>query len=182
MTCVIGIEHKGNVWLGGDSAATDGSLNRTIIKDPKVVLKGNVGIGLAGSPKVLDAIAHVVELPKQEGGDDRSFLVGTLIPSLRDQLKKLDCTVDHPEHGTCFEANLLLAYRGALYTVQANFQLIKAAAEYAAIGSGARVALGSLHATGKGNPKKRIVAALKAATEGNAGVAPPFVVIEVKGK
>ncbi len=186
MTCIVGIEHKGSVWLGGDSAATDGGLNRTIIKDPKVFQKGEIGFGVCGSPKVMDALAHGIEYPVQEGGEDRAFLVGTLVPAIREGLVKLDAAgKDNSPFGggadIVFHGEVLLAYRGVLYRLQGNFQLIKGSEGYASVGSGAKLALGSLHGS-KGNPKSRILAALKAATDGNAGVAPPFVVIEVKGK
>lgn len=181
MTCIIGVEKKGVVWLGGDSAATDGNLNRTIIKDPKVFLKGNIGFGVCGLPKVMDALAHVIELPKQaEGIDDMKFLAGELIPAIREGLKKLDCTVESPDYGTCFHGAMLMAYNGKLYTLEGNFQLTTNSEGFASVGSGSAIALGALHASKGMNPKKRILAALDASAKGNAGVAPPFVVIKVE--
>ena len=182
MTCIVGLEHKGIVWLGGDSAGTDGALNRVIIKDPKVFLRGDVGIGfgVCGSPKVMDAVAHAIELPKQQGGEDRAFLVGELVPALRAGLEKLDCVVKDPVHGTYFEGSMLVAYRGVLYELEANFQLIHGSEGYASVGSGSALALGSLAATTDiKDPKKRLLKALNVATK-NAGVAPPFVLLKVK--
>ena len=69
--------------------------------------------------------------------------------------------------------------RGIHFAV--NFQLVVAARGYAAIGSGGPVAMGSLRATrGDRNPRKRVLKALEAAAEENAGVAPPFVIVSVK--
>lgn len=181
MTCIVGIASKGTVWLGGDSAATDGHLNRTIIKDPKVFVKGKLAFGVCGLPKVMDALAHAIELPERaEGSDDRSYLVGTLVPAIRDGLKKLDCTVESPEYGTCFHGSMLLGYNGKLYTLEGNFQLVVPSEDFASVGSGASIALGALHGSKGGNPKKRILAALDASAKANAGVAPPFVVVSVK--
>lgn len=191
MTCIVGLVKDGNVWLGGDSAATDGHLNRTIIKDPKVFLKGEVGFGVCGSPKVLDVLAHGIELPVQSGGDDRSFLVSVLVPAIREGLQKLDAVTKdeneerHPSEGNrelIYNGEMLIAYRGKLYKMQGNFQLIQSAEGYDTTGSGGTLAKGSLRSTKHiTNPKKRILQALEASTA-NASCAPPFVIIKVKKK
>lgn len=185
MTCIVGVVKGGTVWLGGDSAATNGHLDRTIIKDPKVFVKGEVGFGVCGSPKVMDALAHGIELPSQQGGEDRAFLVSELVPSIRAGLVALDAAGEDKGPfgggpGVTFEGELLVAYRGELYKLQSNFQLIHGSEAYESVGSGASLALGSLQATKKmRNPRKRVIAALEAACQ-NAGVAPPFVVVTVK--
>lgn len=180
MTAIVGIQKGDTVWLGGDSAATDGHLNRTIIKDPKVFIKDNVAFGVCGLPKVMDALAHTISLPKQSGGDDRAFLVAEMIPAIREGLKKLDCTVEEQGYGTCFHGAMLMGYNGKLYRIEGNFQLGTASQNHDAVGSGGALALGSLHASKGQNPKKRLIAALQAAADGNAGVAPPFVVVKLK--
>lgn len=186
MTCIVGLIKGKNVWLGGDSAATDGALRRTIIKDPKVFIKGEIGFGCCGSPKVMDALAHGIQFPEQDpGSDDRAFLVNTLVPAIRDGLVRLDAAGKNTSPfggGTDvqFEGELLLAYRGKLYKLQCNFQLVQSSEDFCTSGSGSELALGSLQATRNvRNPKKRILKALDAATA-NAGVAPPFVVITLK--
>lgn len=180
MTCIVGVAKEGTVWLGGDRAAVDGSLSRTIIGDPKVFMRGELGMGVCGSPKVMDALAHVIDVPVQRSGSARSFLVGTLVPALREGLKRLDCTSEEAGHGTCFRGAVLLAYRGEVYTMEMNFQLIRGSRGYASVGSGAELALGSLAETWRlDSPRRRVMAALKAASDGNAGVAPPFDVVVV---
>ncbi len=180
MTCIVGVAKEGTVWLGGDRAAVDGSLSRTIIGDPKVFLLGDLGVGVCGFPKVMDAVAHAIRLPKQRFGTPRAFLVSELVPALREGLKRLDCTVEDKEHGTCFNGAMLLAYRGEVYTLETNFQLIKGSHGYASVGSGADLARGSLAETWRlGSSRKRVIAALKAAADGNAGVSPPFDVVVV---
>jgi ATP-dependent protease HslVU (ClpYQ) peptidase subunit len=185
MTCIVGVVKRGTVWLGGDSAATNGHMDRTIIKDPKVFVKGELGFGVCGSPKVMDALAHGIEYPTQQSGNDRAFLVNELVPAIREGLVKLDAAGKDTNPfgggaGITFEGEVLVAYRGELYRLQSNFQLVCGSEGYAAIGSGGALALGSLEATKKvGNPRKRVLAALEAACK-NAGVAPPFVIVVVK--
>lgn len=182
MTCIVGIEHKGTVYLGGDSAATNSSMDRTIIKDPKVFVRGDVAFGVCGLPKVMDALAHVVKLPSQVGGTDRAFLVGELIPAIREGLQKLDCTHTTAEEGTYFEGAMLLGYRGKLYELQGNFQLIHSSTGWAAVGSGEALANGAFRSTAHiRDPEERLLAALEAAC-GNAGVAPPFTIVKVTSR
>lgn len=182
MTCIVGVVKGDTVWLGGDRAATDNGFNRKIMKDPKIFMKGELGFGVCGLPKVLDALAHAIELPVQRGGADRGFLVGELVPAIREGLKRLDCTIDDSPYGTCFAGSMLMAYRGILYELQGNFQLVASDCGYGSVGSGAPFALGSLTETWRmDHPRKRVIAALEAAADGNAGVAPPFDVIVVKG-
>lgn len=182
MTCIVGLVKGDTVWLGGDRAATNGSLDRTIIKEPKVFVKGNVAFGVCGLPKVMDAIQHTLELPDDSDADAKGYLVGSLVPSLRENLKKLECTEEHNGQ-QYFNGALLIGYRGRLFQVQSNFQLVEADNGFGAVGSGAEPALGSLRSTKKmSNPKKRLLEALKVSAENNAGVAPPFDVVFVKSQ
>ena len=187
MTCIVGLVDGKSVWLGGDRAATDGGLNRTLLKEPKIFKKGEVGFGVCGLPKVMDALKHGIELPKQANGDDRGFLVTELVPAIRDGLVKLDAAGKDtsPFGGTgevVFEGAMLVAYRGRLYTLEGNFQLVEGDEKFASVGSGSKLALGSFNATRKmWSAKKRVLAALDASTK-NAGCAPPFDTLVVKGR
>ncbi len=181
MTCIVGIEYKGSVWLGGDSAATSGSGRQTIIGDPKVFLVGDLAFGVCGLPKVMDVLAHKLEFPKNDAKDnDREFMAKELMPFIVSQLTEAGCVQQHPKHGALFEGALLMAYRGKLYQVQSNFQLITNSFGFDSVGSGAEVALGSLQSSQKGKPEKRINDALTAAALNNFGVRPPFNVVVLK--
>jgi ATP-dependent protease HslVU (ClpYQ) peptidase subunit len=179
MTCIVGLVKGNKVWLGGDRAATNGALERTLIKEPKIFLKGNIGFGVCGLPKVIDALQHTVEMPmNSDGKDSKAFLVGDVVPAIRDGLKALECTEEHNGQ-SYFAGAMLIAYQGRLFQLEANFQLVESAKGFDAVGSGAEPALGSLRAS-HGNPRKRLLEALKVSAENNAGVAPPFDVIVVE--
>lgn len=180
MTCIVGVEHKGNVYLGGDRAATDGGLNRTLIKEPKVFLKGEIGFGVCGLPKVMDALQHAIELPEHTTGDAKGYLVSQVVPAIRDGLKKLECTEEHNGQ-QYFHGAMLIGYRGRLFQLEANFQLVEAARGFDAVGSGGEAAMGALRANKKtSDARKRVIEALEVSAEANAGVAPPFDIVVVK--
>ena len=185
MTCIVGLIDGKKVWLGGDRAATDGGLNRTLLKEPKIFTKGEVGFGVCGLPKVMDALKHGIDLPEQSGGDDKGFLVKEMIPAIREGLIKLDAAGEDKSPfggggGVQFEGEILIAYRGRLYRLQGNFQLIEGEEKFASVGSGSRYALGSFEASKKvWSAKKRVLMALEASTK-NAGCAPPFDTLVVR--
>lgn len=178
MTCIVGLVKGDTVWLGGDRAATGGGLNRTLIKDPKVFEKDHIGFGVCGLPKVMDALQHAIELPPYSGDEAKAHLVNLVVPAIREGLKQFECTEEHAGQ-QYFHGAMLIAFMGRLYQLESNFQLVESAQGFDAVGSGAEPALGSLRST-KGNPRKRLLEALKVSADNNAGVAPPFDVIVVK--
>lgn len=180
MTCIVGLVKGDVVWLGGDRAATDGGLGRTLIKEPKVFEKDGIGFGVCGLPKVMDALQHAIELPAYEGGDGKAHLVGRVIPAIREGLKRFECTIDHNGQ-QYFQGAMLVGFQGRLYQLESNFQLVEAARGFDAVGSGAEPALGSLRSS-RGNPRKRLLESLRISAENNAGVAPPFDVISIRPK
>lgn len=182
MTCIVGVQSKGRVYLGGDSAATSPMGSQTIIADKKVFVNGNVAIGICGSPKVLDPL-RMIEFAKQKFRQNtREYVVSEIIPKIKSALKESGCVIEHPEHGEIFQGSLLIGVKGSLYRIESNFQIITDAHGFDAIGSGADIALGSLHSTKNfSNPKKRIMSALNASATSNSGVRPPFAIVSVGG-
>lgn len=184
MTCIVGIVKGGTVWIGGDSAGTDSSLNRILTRDPKAFVVGDYAFGVSGSPKVMDAVRYGAHIPDWEMGvEDRSHLVNNVVPHLRETMLKLDCAGPTQEGGIGFKGALLVGFNGRLYQLQSNFQLVQSSENFASVGSGSALALGALHSSRhETSPRKRINQALEVAAAGNAGVAPPFVVVSVKSR
>ena len=61
MTCVIGLEHKGEVYIGADSAATSGwAVSATRL--PKVFLVNEFLIGYAGSFRMGQLLQHKLQI------------------------------------------------------------------------------------------------------------------------
>jgi len=177
MTCIVGIQKGRSVWLGGDSAATGGDGSQMLIADKKVFVNGDVVFGICGSPKIIDPL-RFAELPKQgRGQDDRQFVAGELVPTIKEAFKHAGCVVQHKDHGEMFEGAILFGTSGKLYRMECNFQLITDAYGFDSVGSGSDIAIGSLHATKRdGNVRRRIITALEASAIANAGVRPPFAV------
>jgi ATP-dependent protease HslVU (ClpYQ) peptidase subunit len=170
-TCIVGIAHKGVVWMGCDSMASDGRAKMRMLA-PKVVRTGDLLVGVCGSLRVRDTVEYVA-LPERGEAmkDDREYLVRSYVPHLRAALK--DAGVLATDDGLDeVDSNMLLAYRKRLYSLYDDFSLLEHA-EWA-VGSGSEYALGSLFST-SGDPAKRIKTALQAACEFSPSCGPPFV-------
>lgn len=102
------------------------------------------------------------------------YLVTTFINAVRDCLKSggFAKKEDEQEEGGTF----LVGFRGRLFEVQDDYQVTESVNGYAAVGSGARIALGSLYATPHLMPEQRIELALQAASQYDAYVRPPYLI------
>lgn len=180
MTCIIGYEHNGVVWIGGDSAGTASDMTQRVRKDKKVFIRDEFIFGFCGSFRMGDLLKHTFVLPSpQKGGDDVAYMVNDFVDALRQ----------------CFDAEnkksgdekivpyILVGYRGKLFNIQGDYQVAQTEDGYDAVGSGADIALGAMHASQSiKNVKKRIESALAASAKNNAAVRPPFHVLSLKYK
>lgn len=180
MTAIAGLVHDGTVWLGGDSAATDEMGASTVIGTAKVIRRGAFVIGASGGIRAMQIIASDFKPPRfQQDESPREYLVRRFVPAVRAFLEKAGC--DEIKEG---ETHLIVGTRGVIAVIQQGWGVVSPADGYAAIGSGAAVALGALHALRHDSrgPRERIATALAAAAHHNATVRPPFVILSTGGK
>jgi ATP-dependent protease HslVU (ClpYQ) peptidase subunit len=168
LTAIVGVEHGGRVTLGGDSAATDleGS-GQWISRGPKVCRRGGLVFGAAGTWRVYDLIRHQLDPPVQMDPPER-FVHKELVPALRVLFRDHDSTMSG--------ADLLIGVGGRLFVLDEDWQIDSPNMGYCAIGDGAQVALGSMHAlSGSGlTPIQRITESLEAAGLFCCSVRPPW--------
>ena len=77
MTCIIGIEHGGKVYMGGDSAGTIGWTSRPL-SIPKVFKKQNMLIGVSGTMRETQLLQYELSLPHKEADSPFIYLIYTL--------------------------------------------------------------------------------------------------------
>lgn len=175
MTCIVGIADGKRVVIGGDSAGVSG-LDIVIRRDPKVFRVGPYVIGYTSSFRMGQLLRFKLNCPEQDPRhDDFQHMATVFVDNVRTVLKDNGYAVitNNEESGGVF----LVGYRGRLYKVESDFQVGESSDDYDAVGCGESFALGSLFATPKLPPKKRIDLALTAATHHSAGVRAPFVVV-----
>ena len=177
VTCIVGIENAGRVYIGGDSAGVAG-LSIQTRRDPKVFAVGELIIGYTSSFRMGQLLRFNLSVPPriEREDDDFEWMVKRLVPEIRETLKEGGyATVNNGEEsGGVF----LVGYRGSLYEIESDFQVAMPADGYAAVGCGSDIALGSLHGSKRLDPIKRIERALSASEHHSAGVRGPFVIKE----
>lgn len=179
MTCIVGLKHKGRVYIGGDSLGTNpASLDCTVRSDPKVFRNGDFIIGFTSSFR-MGQLLHQVWVPPEHPNKlgNYAFMIKLVVPSLMEAFKANEFGGDAEDGRT--GGHFLVAYRHQLYQILSNFQVGIPKIGIAAAGSGDAFAMGSLM-TSTGNPKTRLLKALKVAETCNAGVRGPFKIIGEK--
>jgi len=184
VTCIVGIEQDGAVYIGGDSAGIEeDSLAICRRADEKVFVNdtGEFIMGFCGSFRVGQLLRYALEPPEQSlKKDDMAYLVTDFVDAVR-AVQRDKGSLSKENELEELDAAFLVGYKGRLYTVESDFQVGRPVESYAAVGCGAQIALGALYAlqdTGL-DPKSKIEVALSAAAEYSAGVRGPFLVLQL---
>lgn len=164
MTCIVGIAHSGRVFMGGDSAAVDGT-DINVRAHAKVFRNGEFVIGYTTSFRMGNLLQYSFAPPRWHPDDDlHKFMVTDFVDAAR----------------ACFEAGnytaggtFLVGFKGRLFTIESDWQVAETLDGHMAIGCGEKYALGNLYDS-RGTPRARIIRALNAAAHCNAGVRAPF--------
>ena len=184
MTCIVGLEHRGVVYIGADSHEEAEGV-RTILATPKIYTisdstkKAEAVFGIAGYAIVANILQYEFTLPTPlESESDVAFAHRTMRAITALLLKEI------PYKPDARDAAILMGYRGAVYVGSGSgdtgLSVTHGLRGYAAVGSGASYAKAYLWSTkaSRMKPLTRIENALKAATEFDSGVSPPYVVIK----
>lgn len=179
MTCIAGIEQKGVVYIGGDSAGTASNFTQRVRKDKKVFIKDNFLIGFCGSFRIGQLLRHTLKVPKQPTGmNDVDYLVNNYVAAV-----KACFAADNKKWEEAFEGSFMVGYNGHLYVVHGDYQVAQPEIGFDAVGSGEDMAIGALHASKNiKNAEKRIFMALEASSINNAAVRPPFTIMKLGKK
>jgi ATP-dependent protease HslVU (ClpYQ) peptidase subunit len=186
MTCIVAIEHQGQVIMGGDSASSDG-WRLSQVRRPKVFVRDDLIFGYTSSFRMGDLLQYSLAIPIHEWVgegetlyDDDEYICKRLIPDVRECLSKGGFTkIEHSkEEGGTF----LVGYHGRIYEVSDDFGVTTPVAGFTAVGSGYLVALGSLYTSshyGDWSPMNRVGDALDAAAAFTGSVRGPFTIMRL---
>jgi len=168
MTCIIGMEHKGKVYLGADRAVTIGD-TVSIMNEPKIydISNGlfNFILADAGSTKLGDIIKYnfsqeLRKNTKEEVKDIHAYMrtifVDTLALSFNEHLHqiKMGRLINENELSGLEFSEMLVGVQGHLFKVDATLSVLDLKDDIDAIGVGADVAIGSLTQSLKSNKKR----------------------------
>ena len=187
MTCIIGVEHEGTVYMGADSIGLNG-WPKDIIAQDKLFKRNGMLFGCAGNPRMAQILRYqTIFNPPGPEQMDEAYLVREVVEKTRLALKEHGYT--ETDNGRELGASFLLGYNGKLYSVENSFQLCRSARKFYAIGAGDGFAMGALCAAlnqfetwTETAIVEGIKYALKTAAELSAAVAPPFLVETVNAE
>jgi len=171
MTCIVGIEHEGVVYMGGDSAAASG-WDIYIETGPKVFVVGEFVIGYTSSFRMGQLLQYQLSVKPREEMSDRAYMITVFAEAVRLLLK--DHGYAHIENNEETGGVFLVGYHGHLYRVQDDFAVLQRFDGYAAVGCGQSYALGALEVLDKSDPQAALEKALEAAEHFSNGVRGPF--------
>lgn len=185
MTIIIGIAHKGKVYMGCDSAAVDDWSSRSVA-NPKVFVRDGFIIGYTTSFRMGQLLQYDLVIPKVTHTDGMKYMVSEFIPAVRGVLKSggFAKVENNEERGGDF----LVGFGGKLFTVEGDFNVMQNDDRYGdvmigAIGWGYPFALGAIGAfmdtsivTSSLFPDNMIMKALQITGRFSSNVKEPYLV------
>ena len=175
MTTVAGLEHRGTVWLGGDSAiSTEDTVALQTL--PKVFKRANVVIGIAGQCRLEPVMRHIVNVPNFKRGDDPDRWVNVDLASAIRKAVTGEGLVIESGWFDLGDSALLVGVGGQLFVIESDLCGWRPLPGFHAIGSGGDKAVTSLKRTANGRlkPRTRLKQALEDAASETPFTRPPW--------
>jgi ATP-dependent protease HslVU (ClpYQ) peptidase subunit len=174
MTCIIGLEQNGKIFLGGDSASAAGNIVRSTMTE-KVFRKDPFIIGYTSSFRMGQILHYCIDFPLNTVYNEE-YMVGKFIETLRAQFKNLGFSKieNNEEVGGTF----LVGIEGKIWQIDSDFQVNRSKDGLFSVGCGSEFALGALKANEYLLPRERVLSALSISAYFCPWVKPPFIVLE----
>lgn len=181
MTCILGYADGKNVWIGGDSAAQNGSWDRQTFLESKVFRCGDLLFGGSGSLRICQVIRELLILPVNDGDNDQNYLIAIVIPEMINLLEKYQLKLNDKEEGS---TAFLIGYRGKIYKMTSDWAVYAATDQICKVGNGGDTARGAFTALlDQGitidEIEKYMIEAMKIAGRFDLSVAPPYTVLKI---
>jgi len=140
ITCIVGLEHKGKVIIGGDVQGTGGN-TKILHTQPKVFNKKGVLMGYTSSYRFGQILEHNLADPvvPENINEVYRWLITVLVPDIKRALK------DHNYGKDDSGGNALIGVRGQLWELQPDFSVLRSVLGYNAVGSGEEYAKASVY-------------------------------------
>jgi ATP-dependent protease HslVU (ClpYQ) peptidase subunit len=171
MTTIIGVQYDDSCTLVADSLVSDDSGRTWIHPDmTKLNQRGEFIIGGSGEVAPCDIAQHIWTPPRltaTDRDDVYHYMIVKAMPSLRKCLKDNGYNFEEPqEKGDSSRFQFLMAVNGELFDIGDDLSVMRSKDGFYAVGSGAPIALGALHAGAKPQKAVEIAAKLSIYTAG----------------
>lgn len=199
MTCIVAAADGKKVVLGGDSLGSHSRGSDGIPRaDAKVFRSGPYVIGFTTSYRMGQILRYLTTFPDPPDDSDpevlERFFVAELVPAIKESFREhgFDLKASFPSagkedfqiQGVHVGGLFIVGVNGRLFEIREDFQVSRPAAPYSAIGTGAPVAHGALHALATATDLKleeRVKIALSASQTYCTVVRAPFHFVSTAG-
>ena len=176
MSCVAAVVENGKVWMGADSAASDGE-DMVTLTNRKAFFNGPYLIGAVGSMRMTQLLQYKLEPPSYV--DPKvpliKFMATDFIEAVRRTFSVGGFMSQQDEHSS--SGIFLVAFRGHIFRFEGDFQVFERVDGFEAIGCGSPYALGALSVSTSDTAEIRLVKALGSATYFSAHVRKPYLIL-----
>lgn len=186
MTCIIGLEDNGNVYVGSDSALSDSWTISSLQAKEKIFVNSDIIFGCCGSMRVAQLLHYALEIPEHDSDkSDMEYLVVDFVDALRSLLKDKGTLHSSDEDGKVEylpHSALIVGYKSKVYVVDADFQVSRSIGGFVCEGSGKEVASGAMQVIKDRHdltPEDKIKKSLEASAIHTCYVQGPFHVLAI---
>ena len=173
MSCVAAVVWNDKVWMGADSAASDGE-DMVDLVAKKLFFNGDFLIGTVGSLRLTQILCYRLVIPKYDEKQSlEHFMAVEFTDAVRAAFHDNGFSLMPAPNGdqpSGVVGSFLVGYNGRIFRVEGDLQFLERADKFEAIGCGSPYALGALAQSTGGPPLERLGAALWAATHFSAHV------------
>ncbi len=181
MSCVAAVVENEKVWMGADSAASDGE-DMVTLTNRKIFFNGPYLIGAVGSMRMTQLLQYKLEIPPYN--DHRvhlmKFMATEVIDAVRRTFSAGGFMPQQDEHSSA--GIFLIGFKGHIFRFEGDFQVFERVDGFEAIGCGSPYALGALSASLLNTAEMRLTIALSSATYFSAHVRKPYLILHEGGK
>lgn len=176
MSCVAAVVDDGKVWMGCDSAASDG-VDMVNLVTEKMFISGDYLVGTVGSLRLTQILRYRTVFPVY---DEKEILDKFMATYFSDAVRVAFAhngfaQMAADDQGMVSMGAFLVGFKGRLFRFEGDLQVLERADGFEAIGCGGPYALGALlQSAGRMEAKQRIEGALTASTHFSAHVRPPY--------
>jgi ATP-dependent protease HslVU (ClpYQ) peptidase subunit len=177
MTCILGLVHNNQVWIGGDSAGV-GGLSLSVRADQKVFRNGEFLFGFTSSFRMGQILRYRFDPKPIPDWDLEKYMCTTFVDEIRACFKQYGFAESRA--GSDVGGTFLVGVRGRLFCVMGDYQVGWNHKPYDAVGCGDDLAKGALDALHmlpqKPEPRFIVETALTSAANWSAGVCAPWTI------
>jgi len=179
MTCIIGLEQDGKVYVGADSLVGNGGWARKeLVPNPKIFQKHEIIIAGTGDLRAMQIVKYLINIDHPKKFDEE-YVIKNISEIIRLKFKDIGYSEikDNCEKSFTY---LLVAYKDKMFKINGQYAVSRRKDGLICLGAGEDFAFGAMKAFENLEPENRIRKSLEIASYYSGAVMEPFTVLKTK--